>query len=265
MARQGELYDITELIAMLLEDTGFENYVSALPGGQSRHANLEALIKNAGIYSNSGHGIRGFLRFMEKARSGDSLGAAQIASANVVRLISIHKSKGLEFPAVILGGLSVNFNKKSRSSVLVLDSSLGIGLKAARGSSRELNLYHSAIAERIWRREISERMRLLYVAMTRASEKLIMLCSFREVEKGLGAGRIPVTPNTCSGAERFADWILPVLFSSPSGNPLREYLGMLPLSGNKPILCAIHPRASGVRTGRGAAPGGICWPLQGRQ
>ena len=245
---QGELYDITELIAMLLEDTGFENYVSALPGGQSRHANLEALIKNAGIYSNSGHGIRGFLRFMEKARSGDSLGAAQIASANVVRLISIHKSKGLEFPAVILGGLSVNFNKKSRSSVLVLDSSLGIGLKAARGSSRELNLYHSAIAERIWRREISERMRLLYVAMTRASEKLIMLCSFRDVEKGLGAGRIPVTPNTCSGAERFADWILPVLFSSPSGNPLREYLGMPPLSGNKPILCAVHPalRASAL-------------------
>lgn len=238
---QGELYDITELIAMLLEDTGFENYVSALPGGQSRRANLEALIKNAGIYSNSGHGIRGFLRFMEKARSGDYLGAAQIASANVVRLISIHKSKGLEFPAVILGGLSVNFNKKSRSSVLVLDSSLGIGLKAARGSSRELNLYHSAIAERIWRREISERMRLLYVAMTRASEKLIMLCSFRDVEKGLGAGRIPVTPNTCSGAERFADWILPVLFSSPSGNPLREYLGMPPLSGHKTILCAIHP------------------------
>lgn len=238
---QGELYDITELIAMLLEDTGFENYVSALPGGQSRRANLEALIKNAGIYSNSGHGIRGFLRFMEKARSGDSLGAAQIASANVVRLISIHKSKGLEFPAVILGGLSVNFNKKSRSSVLVLDSSLGIGLKAARGSSRELNLYHSAIAERIWRREISERMRLLYVAMTRASEKLIMLCSFRDVEKGLGAGRIPVTPNTCSGAERFADWILPVLFSSPSGNPLREYLGMPPLSGHKTILCAVHP------------------------
>ena len=238
---QGELYDITELIAMLLEDTGFENYVSALPGGQSRRANLEALIKNAGIYSNSGHGIRGFLRFMEKARSGDSLGAAQIASANVVRLISIHKSKGLEFPAVILGGLSVNFNKKSRSSVLVLDSSLGIGLKAARGNSRELNLYHSAIAERIWRREISERMRLLYVAMTRASEKLIMLCSFRDVEKGLGAGRIPVTPNTCSGAERFADWILPVLFSSPSGNPLREYLGMPPLSGHKTILCAIHP------------------------
>lgn len=245
---QGELYDITELIAMLLEDTGFENYVSALPGGQSRRANLEALIKNAGIYSNSGHGIRGFLRFMEKARSGDSLGAAQIASANVVRLISIHKSKGLEFPAVILGGLSVNFNKKSRSSVLVLDSALGIGLKAARGNSRELNLYHSAIAERIWRREISERMRLLYVAMTRASEKLIMLCSFRDVEKGLGAGRIPVTPNTCSGAERFADWILPVLFSSPSGNPLREYLGMPPLSGNKPILCAVHPalRASAL-------------------
>lgn len=238
---QGELYDITELIAMLLEDTGFENYVSALPGGQSRRANLEALIKNAGIYSNSGHGIRGFLRFMEKARSGDSLGAAQIASANVVRLISIHKSKGLEFPAVILGGLSVNFNKKSRSSVLVLDSALGIGLKAARGNSRELNLYHSAIAERIWRREISERMRLLYVAMTRASEKLIMLCSFRDVEKGLAAGRIPVTPNTCSGAERFADWILPVLFSSPSGNPLREYLGMPPLSGHKTILCAIHP------------------------
>ena len=238
---QGELYDITELIAMLLEDTGFENYVSALPGGQSRRANLEALIKNAGIYSNSGHGIRGFLRFMEKARSGDSLGAAQIASANVVRLISIHKSKGLEFPAVILGGLSVNFNKKSRSSVLVLDSSLGIGLKAARGSSRELNLYHSAIAERIWRREISERMRLLYVAMTRASEKLIMLCSFRDVEKGLAAGRIPVTPNTCAGAERFADWILPVLFSSPSGNPLREYLGMPPLGGHKTILCSVHP------------------------
>lgn len=260
---QGELYDITELIAMLLEDTGFENYVSALPGGQSRHANLEALIKNAGIYSNSGHGIRGFLRFMEKARSGDSLGAAQIASANVVRLISIHKSKGLEFPAVILGGLSVNFNKKSRSSVLVLDSSLGIGLKAARGSSRELNLYHSAIAERIWRREISERMRLLYVAMTRASEKLIMLCSFRDVEKGLGAGRIPVTPNTCSGAERFADWILPVLFSSPSGNPLREYLGMPPLSGHKTILCAVHPAFGRPHWAR-RCRGRNIWPSQGR-
>lgn len=238
---QGELYDITELIAMLLEETGFEDYVSALPGGQSRRANLEALIKNAGIYSSSGHGIRGFLRFMERARSGDSLGAAQIASANVVRLISIHKSKGLEFPAVILGGISAEFNKKSRSSVLALDSSLGIGLKAARGSSRELNLYHSAISERVWRREISERMRLLYVAMTRASEKLIMLCSFRDMERELAAGRIPVTPGTCAGAERFADWILPVLFSSPSGNPLREYLGMPPISGDRAMLCAVHP------------------------
>ena len=68
------------------------------------------------------------------------------------------------------------------------------------------------------------------------------------MEKGLRAGRIPVTPNTCSGAERFADWILPVLFSSPSGNPLREYLGMPPLSGHKTILCAIHPalRASAL-------------------
>ena len=235
---------VDRLIERIYAETGFLAQAGALPGGASRQANLHLLTTRARAFvAAQGGSLHAFLRYAERLRAGgDSMSASAIGeSEDVVRLMTTHKSKGLEFPAVILGGLSVNFNKKSRSSILVLDSSLGIGLKAARGSSRELNLYHSAIAERIWRREISERMRLLYVAMTRASEKLIMLCSFRDVEKGLGAGRIPVTPNTCSGAERFADWILPVLFSSPSGNPLREYLGMPPLSGHKTILCAIHP------------------------
>ncbi len=248
--RAAGLYGIEELIALLLEETGFEDYVSALPGGEARRLNLEALIKSAAAYANSGQGIRGFLRFMERARAGGSLGAAQIASANVVRLISIHKSKGLEFPAVILGGLSQQFNRRSRSSVLVTDGRLGIGLKAASGSSRELNLYHSAISARTVVRETAERMRLLYVALTRASERLIMLCSFSDVEGELQKRRLPVTPAVAAGADCFADWLLPPLISSPSGNPIRARLGMPPLAGEKYIAVSV---SDGLSAGLGGA------------
>ena len=238
------LYDLADFMAELMDSTGFEDYASALPGGPSRKANLEALLENAAAYSRRGQGIGGFLRFMDRAKSSGTIGAARIASANVVRIMSIHKSKGLEFPVVILSGIAKQFNESDKKAHLTMDRTLGLGLRPIRGNLRTGNMLHTAVTARIWRHQVAEQMRVLYVALTRASDRLIMIASLRDMEL-IDKFTAPLTPAAVSAARSYADWILPAALLSPGENSLREFMGMAELEGEKDVDIHIH---GGVHT-----------------
>ena len=238
------LYDLGDFMAELMDSTGFEDYASALPGGPSRRANLEALLENAAAYSRRGQGIGGFLRFMDRAKSSGTIGAARIASANVVRIMSIHKSKGLEFPVVILAGVARQFNEADKKAHLSMDRTLGIGLRPIRGNLRTGNILHTAVTARLWRHQVAEQMRVLYVALTRASDRLIMIASLRDMEL-IDKFNRPLTPAAISAARSYADWILPAALLSPGENPLREFMGMADITGTPDVDIHIH---GGVHT-----------------
>ena len=238
------LYDLGDFMAELMDSTGFEDYVSALPGGPSRRANLEALLENAAAYSRRGQGIGGFIRFMDRAKGSGKMGAARIASANVVRILSIHKSKGLEFPVVFLAGLSKNFNTADKTAAFAMNRDIGLGIKPIRGNLKTSNLMHSAVTARLWRHQVAEQMRVLYVALTRASDRLIMIASLRDMDD---MAKFPeaITPSAISAAKCYSDWILPTALLSPGENPLRQALGMADLPGTPELSIYLH---DGVNT-----------------
>ncbi len=238
------LYDLADFMAELMDSTGFADYSAALPGGPSRRANLEALLENAAAYSRRGQGIGGFLRFMDRAKSSGTIGAARIASANVVRIMSIHKSKGLEFPVVILSGIAKQFNEADKKAHLAMDRDLGIGFRPIRGNLRFGNMLHTAVTSRLWRHQVAEQMRVLYVALTRASDRLIMIASLRDMEL-IEKFNLPLTPASISAARSYADWILPAALLSPGENPLREFMGMMDIPGIPDLDIHIH---GGVHT-----------------
>ncbi len=237
--RDAPLYDLTDFMAELMDSTGFEAYVCALPGGPSRRANLEALLENAAAYGRRGQGIGGFLRFMDRARDSGTIGAARVASANVVRIMSIHKSKGLEFPVVLLAGAARQFNKQEKQAPLAMDRDLGIGLKPVRGNVKTANLLHTAVTARVWRQQVAEQMRVLYVALTRASDRLVIIASLRDMEL-VEKFTSPLTPATVSAAKSYLDWILPAALLSPGENPLRELMGLVELEGEPEVEIQLH-------------------------
>ena len=238
------LYDLADFMSELMDSTGFEDYASALPGGPSRKANLEALLENAAAYSRRGQGIGGFLRFMDRAKSSGTIGAARIASANVVRIMSIHKSKGLEFPVVILAGVAKQFNDADKKAHLAMDRTLGLGIRPIRGNLRTGSILHTAVTARLWRHQVAEQMRVLYVALTRASDRLIMIASLRDMEL-MDKFTAPLTPAAISAAKSYADWILPGALLSCGENPLRQFMGMVETPGTPDVDIHIH---GGVHT-----------------
>ncbi len=236
------LYGLAEFLGMLLEETGYSRFVSALPGGSSRKGNLEALLHSAEIHAKNGRGLDGYLRFMDRVKETDTgrMGIAQTGSANVVRLISIHRSKGLEFPIVFLAGLSKQFNAADRSADLIFDAELGVGFRPVWQNTRMDTLFHQAIASRGWRMSVAEQMRVLYVGMTRAAEQLILLCAVKDIGASVKKYRAPLTPARCADATCFADWVLGTLMHRPDGNPLREAAGLLPLPGVPQVEVVFH-------------------------
>lgn len=237
--REAPLYDLADFMAELMDSTGFEAYVCALPGGPSRRANLEALLENAAAYGRRGQDIGGFLRFMDRAKNSGTIGAPRIASANVVRIMSIHKSKGLEFPVVVLSGISRLFNKQDKQAPLAMDRELGLGLRPIKGNLRPGNLLHTAVTSKLWRHQVAEQMRVLYVALTRASDRLIMIASLRDMDM-VDKFTTPITPATVSAASSYLDWILPAALLSPGTNPLRELMGLIELEGEPEVDIHLH-------------------------
>ena len=226
------------LLQRLYEATGYPAMVQTMRQGDLRLNNLRLLMKYARDYEGSGYqGLSGFIRFIDRLQEQDSdlvPAAALSESANVVRVMSIHKSKGLEFPVCILANTARQFNK--RKDDILLHPVLGLGMKL-RDETRTVQydtMPREAVSLEIERGGMSEELRVLYVAMTRAKEKLIMLTSLEDPLKTLGklgaqlTDAKAISPYVVRSAASFSDWILSCALRHPSGGELREKAGVLP-------------------------------------
>lgn len=172
---------IYELLQEIVIKTGYIQYVSALPGGEQRKANVEALLeKSLAFEKTSYYGLFHFIRYIEQLEKYDvDYGEANILdeNADVVRIMSIHKSKGLEFPICFVCGLAKKFNMQDLSGKMILDVDMGIGVDYVDTNLRlqSRTLRKNIIARKLRLESLGEELRVLYVAMTRAKEKLIMM------------------------------------------------------------------------------------------
>ncbi len=171
---------ICDLLTKILQDVDYLNYVTALPGGGKRRANVEMLLTKASDFEKTSYfGLFHFVRYMEQLEKYDvDYGEADQLdeNADVVRIITIHKSKGLEFPVVFMAGMSKRFNMMDTNKSMVIDSDLGVATNYVDAVKRirSVTLQKKILIAKMREESIAEEMRLLYVAMTRAKEKLIM-------------------------------------------------------------------------------------------
>ena len=171
---------VHELLTLLYEETSYYLYASALPMGEKRRANLDQLIEDALQFEKgSFSGLFNFIRYIEKAKQKEyDEGEANIYSENddLLRIMSVHQSKGLQFKVVFLSSLQKNFNKQDLRESILLDEELGMASNYLDQETRIKypSLQLSAIKEKMEEENQAEELRLLYVAMTRAEEKLIM-------------------------------------------------------------------------------------------
>lgn len=180
---------LDELIWDIYNKTGYYHYVGLMPDGNLRQANLKKLFEKAREFEKiSLKGLFNFILFMEKVgTSSNNIDSARIIGENddVVRIMSIHKSKGLEFPIVFLCNSSKKFNLRDMSEKIVLDNNLGIGANYIKDGIEFPTLAKDAIKIKANKEAVSEEMRVLYVALTRAKEKLIIVGTSDNVEKKL--------------------------------------------------------------------------------
>lgn len=182
---------LNELIWKIYLDTGFYNYVSLLPNGSLRQANLKMLFEKAKQYEKASFkGLFNFINFIDKVKtsSGD-MASAKIIGENddVIRIMSIHKSKGLEFPVVFLASTGKKFNMRDLNTPILLHQDIGFGVQFIDSEKRleYSTLTKEAIKIKSRAETISEEMRVLYVALTRAKEKLIITGMSRDLDKAL--------------------------------------------------------------------------------
>lgn len=244
MARQGSLSD---LIWQLYRETGYYDYVGGLPGGAQRQANLRALHDRARQYeATMFRGLFRFLRFIERLQeSGSDLGAARALGENedVVRIMSIHKSKGLEFPVVFAAGLGKQFNFRDVYGETLLHKDLGLGPELVDLDARVKypTLAKLAIREKLKLETLAEELRILYVALTRAREKLILVGSVRGLRnraegwcEHLSQEDWALPDAVLAAARTYLDWLCPALVRHPDAAGLRRMGGTDKKPAGKP-------------------------------
>jgi len=210
LSRRGSLAD---LIWQIFRQTSLLSFVSALPNGQSRRANLLKLHDRAIQFENfagsSGSAsLRRFVEFIEKLQETATdwaKASPEAAAENAVRIISVHKSKGLEFPVVFLAELNTPFNKEDARQDCIADTSATLGLQIIdrKSNSRLSSLTHQVIAEEKLKSALAEEMRIFYVATTRARERLILTACERAKHC-----RDVIRNGFYFGAESIPDWQL---------------------------------------------------------
>ncbi|MBR5969811.1 MAG: helicase-exonuclease AddAB subunit AddA [Lachnospiraceae bacterium] len=219
---------VHELLEELLQESGFLDIASAMPFGERRAANLKILLAKAQAYEQTRYrGLSGFVDYIDalKRFQADE-GEANVLSENadVVRILSVHKSKGLEFPVVILSDLAKKMNQRDTRKDLLADEALGIGLSFIDPKERvkRSTFIRNVIAQKMNADALGEELRVLYVAMTRAKQKLILTAAVKdagkEIEKAAAAGTagtalLPYTAR--SSAQTWLRWILMTGVPSP--------------------------------------------------
>lgn len=180
---------IRELVRCILQETGYEDYVSALPDGMQRRANLEFLVEQAGAFEQTSfYGLFHFIRYLEEIREQEvDFGEVNILdeNADVVRMMTIHKSKGLEFPICIVAGMAKQFNQMDARKNILLDVDLGVGTDYIDPLERvkRKTLRKNIVKQKMEIDTRGEDLRILYVALTRAKEKLILTAYDDKLDK----------------------------------------------------------------------------------
>ena len=234
--KESEYLSLAELIWKIYSDTGFYNYVGLMPNGTLRQANLKMLFERAKEYEKTSFkGLFNFIMFVERLKSGNSdMSSAKIIgeNENVVRIMSIHKSKGLEFPIVFLSSTAKKINMQDLNSNLLLHQKIGIGPQYI---NYEKMIEYSTSAKDaiklvIKEESISEEMRILYVALTRAKEKLIITGISKDHQKDLEKKREilkiynskdgKINPILLKKYISYLDWIELVLLASENMNKM---------------------------------------------
>ena len=231
-ARQGALAD---LIWQIYRETGFYDFAGGMPGGRQRQANLRALYDRARSYERTSfRGLFRFLRFIERMEErGDDLGTARALSEqeDVVRIMTIHKSKGLEFPVVILGAMDKTFNMQDLRMKYSLHKDLGFAAKYIDPINRIIypTLFYQAMNQAKKREMLAEEMRVLYVALTRAKEKLLMVGNVSSFEKKkdawqkmLDQSEWVLPAHSRAGVNSYLDWVGQALVRHENGIAFRD-------------------------------------------
>lgn len=227
---------IDKLIDKLYIDTNYFNYVGAMPRGIQRQANLRMLIDKARQFENTTiKGLFNFIKYIEKLKSSSGdLGEAKSLSENdnVVRIMSIHKSKGLEFPVVFVGAMGKQFNLRDTSKQLLIHKELGLGPKYVNPHMRieTDTLAKIAMKGKIKRESLSEEMRVLYVALTRAKDKLILIGGINNLDKTMSKWKRPQNISNLLKGSSYMDWVGPLLLRHESLTDLRESLDVKTIS-----------------------------------
>jgi ATP-dependent helicase/nuclease subunit A len=228
---------IDEFIWQLYTDTGYYGYIGAMPAGIQRQANLRVLFQRARQFEETSYkGLFNFINFINKLKvsSGDMGSAKTLGeNENVVRIMSIHKSKGLEFPVVFLSGTGKNFNLMDINKSILFHHELGYGpdfVDPIRRISYPTVL-KQALRKKIKIESLSEEMRVLYVAFTRAKEKLIITGAMKNIEKNIARMSSSLEENSEKLGEyeilkgkSYLDWIVPAVIRHKDGKALRELI-----------------------------------------
>lgn len=236
-AREGELSD---LIWGIFRDTGYLDWVGGLPGGSQRQSNLRALYDRATQYESatSSRGLFRFLRYIQRLKdNGGDLGAAASTEGqeDAVSIMTIHKSKGLEFPVVFVAGLSRMFNRQDLNAPFLIHKEMGFGPKFIDGEHRVSypTLPNLAIRRRAQMELLAEEMRVLYVALTRPKEKLILVSSVKDLAKSAQnwGGVLEVQDERLPDyvlvrGRCYLDWIGPALIRHAAATELRRFGGL---------------------------------------
>ncbi|MBO4808753.1 MAG: helicase-exonuclease AddAB subunit AddA [Lachnospiraceae bacterium] len=230
---------VRELLNKIFDDNCYLEYVSALPSGARRLANARLLLAKAGDFEKTSfHGLFHFVRYieqLEKHEADEGEAGLNDENADVVRIMTIHKSKGLEFPVTIIGGLSGKFNDMDAINAFVCDDDLGIGTMYIDVANRFKagSIHRNVISAKLKRDSRAEELRVLYVAMTRAKEKLVLTAALKKPEelvnmvngalgiRSLDSWRLPKYMLDC---DNYLQYIMKALIRHPAIEPMLDEL-----------------------------------------
>lgn len=224
-----KIVSVYELLHKIYHEMGYYSIMSAMPAGEKRAANLDILLQQAVEFADNGHrGIFEFCRYIESLRKSDiDFGEASIygENTNAVQIMSIHKSKGLEFPVVFVAGMGKQFNLMDCNRSVIMDMDYGIGAEYMDLELRvkQPTLLHCFMKRHVRQSTLTEETRILYVALTRAKEKLYLTGTVSGLEKKMAdwqqKGQF-MNRMTLLSARTYLDWIMPALADLGETDPL---------------------------------------------
>ena len=214
--RMARVLSIHELLYRIYDETGYYHYAAAMPAGKRRKANLDALIDSALSFEKTSYkGLFDYIRYIEKLKKYDTdQGEASVFSDqdDLVRIMSIHKSKGLQFKVVFVSGTGRHFNVQDLSDKILIDPVLGIACDYTDTENKVLipSVRKLAIREKLRNEQLGEELRVLYVAMTRAEDKLILTGTVKSFDRTAARYQSdrPLSGTAIRNASSMLDWIL---------------------------------------------------------